>query len=56
MMTRKVHLCPLCKNRLNRVEYSDGSVRWQCHAPFDEPSYICNYEIRVIKNDNKQEV
>ena len=51
---RKVHLCPLCKNRLDRVEYSDGSVKWQCHAPFSEPPYICAYELQVIKNDHNE--
>lgn len=50
MTITKVHLCPRCKNRLDRVEYSDGSVCYQCHAPFDEPPYICDYEIWVLKN------
>ena len=48
---RNIHLCPRCKNRLERIEYSDGRVKWQCHATFDEPPYICVYELEVIKND-----
>ena len=46
---KKVHLCSRCKNRLDRVEYSDGSVKWQCHGPFSEPPYICAFELQVVK-------
>ena len=48
---KKVHVCSRCKNRLDRVEYSDGSVQWQCHGLFSEPPYICAFKLQVVKND-----
>lgn len=49
----KVHLCPKCKNRLDRVEYEDGTVKWQCLTGFMEPPYVCGFELEVVKNDQK---
>jgi len=43
----KVHLCPRCKERLDRIEYDDGCVEWNC---------ICSFRLQVVTNGNKQKV
>jgi hypothetical protein len=53
-MTKKVHLCPRCKTRMERVVYDDGSVAWLCYKTFSEPPYRCSFELWIVKNAKQE--
>jgi len=49
---RKVHLCPHCKNRLDRILLDTKTIVYRCHTLIsDDPPLVCDFELRVIKND-----